>query len=167
MSEQNNKTALVRRLREETGLGLRDALTALQDADFAYEKALALLKERSGGRVRSNRATGSGKVAAYTHNGRIAAVVEVHCETDFVAKTTEFDTLCRELAMQVASMDPASLEALLAQDYIRDSRITVSELVKRTAALCGENIRVGRFSRLALNEYVSHDQQPAPVLAQG
>jgi len=154
MSEQN-RAVLVRKLREETGLGIGDALNALRDSDFAYEPALVLLKSRSGGRVRANRTTGGGKVATYTHNGRIAAMVEVHCETDFVANTLEFDKLCREIAMQIASMNPHSVEELLAQDYIRDSRKKVEDLVTETSVLCGETIRVNRFSRFALNESVS------------
>ena len=78
--------------------------------------------------------------------------MEVGCETDFVAKTEGFVTLCNEVAMQVASMNPESVEELLAQAYIRDSKKTVEELIKETIGKVGENIRVGRIARLGLGE---------------
>ena len=77
-------------------------------------------------------------------------MVEVNCETDFVARTDEFKTLAHELAMQVAAMDPASVEKLLKQEYIRDSAKTIDQLVKETIAKVGENIVTRRFMRFEL-----------------
>jgi len=82
--------------------------------------------------------------------GRVGAMVEVNCETDFVAKTDEFKNLAHEVAMQVAAMNPKNVEELLAQDYIRDSAKKIDDLVKETIAKVGENIVVKRFIRYEL-----------------
>jgi len=81
-----------------------------------------------------------------------AAMVEVACETDFVAKTPEFETLCKEVAMQVVSMNPENVEELLKQEYIRDASVTIEQLVKTLISKTGENIRVVRFARFKLGE---------------
>ncbi|KKT72705.1 MAG: Elongation factor Ts [Microgenomates group bacterium GW2011_GWA2_44_7] len=87
------------------------------------------------------------------HNtGKVAALVEIACETDFVARTDEFKKLCHEVAMQVASMNPKDVEELLNQEYIRDASKTIEQLVKETIGKLGENIVVRRLSRLSLGE---------------
>jgi elongation factor Ts len=99
-----------------------------------------------------------GLIESYIHTGgRIGALVEVNCETDFVARTPEFRTLAREVAMQVASMDPSEVgtldggsgsgSALLDQEYIRDPRKTIRDLVKEAIGKLGENIQISRFIR--------------------
>ena len=93
----------------------------------------------------------SGRVQAYIHTtGRVGAMVEIACETDFVANTEDFATLGKEIAMQVASMNPADVEVLMKQDYIRDSGKKIENLVKALIAKTGENIKVIRFVRFAL-----------------
>ena len=100
---------------------------------------------------KSDRSTAAGRVYSYIHTtGKVGAMVEVNCETDFVARTDEFKTLAHELAMQVAAMDPASVEKLLKQEYIRDSAKTIDQLVKETIAKVGENIVTRRFMRFEL-----------------
>ena len=79
-------------------------------------------------------------------------MIEVNCETDFVARTNEFKNLAHELSMQVAAMDPSTVEELLRQEYIRDSSKTVEELVKEVIAKVGENIVIKRFMRFELGE---------------
>ena len=93
----------------------------------------------------------SGRVYAYIHStGRVGAMVEVACETDFVAKTDDFGALCKEVALQVASMNPADVEELMKQDYIRDGSKKIEDLVKALIGRTGENIKVIRFVRFAL-----------------
>ena len=78
--------------------------------------------------------------------------MELLCETDFVARTSDFKNLAHELALQIASMNPLSLEDLLFQEYIRDGSMTVDQLVKLAIGKLGENIQIGRFERVALGE---------------
>jgi elongation factor Ts len=102
---------------------------------------------------KSDRETGDGLVSTYIHaGGKIGAMVELACETDFVAKTEDFEQLAREIAMQIASMKPEKVEDLLAQSYIRDPKKTIEELVKETIAKVGENIKIKRFCRMEINQ---------------
>ena len=94
----------------------------------------------------------SGLVEVYSHGGKVGVIVELLCETDFVARTEEFKNLAHELALQVASMNPSSLEDLLSQEYIRDNALTIDTLIKSVVGKLGENIQVGRFERVALGE---------------
>jgi len=92
-----------------------------------------------------------GIVEAYVHGGgRIGALVELSSETDFVARNNDFRELAREIAMQVAAMDPQDIDELLAQAYIRDASKTIGELVTTLASTTGENVRVRRFARFQL-----------------
>lgn len=158
----------VKRLREATGAGVMDSKRALEETGGDFERARALLRERgvAAAAKRSERATSQGLVEAYIHGeGRIGALVEVNCETDFVARTPAFRQLARDIAMQVAAMDPQGLtpddvpaevagdreqQALLTQAFIRDASRTVGDLVKEIIAQTGENVRVSRFSRFQL-----------------
>ena len=158
----------VRRLREETGAGVMDSKRALDQSGGDFDRARELLREQGIATAvkRSGRETSEGIVEAYVHgNGRIGAIVEVNCETDFVARTEGFQALARDLAMQVAAMSPLALEtadvpgstpgqpaehALLEQPFIKDSGKTVRDLVQEQIAQTGENIRVRRFSRFEL-----------------
>ena len=88
----------------------------------------------------------------YSHGGKVGVVVEVLCETDFVAKTEDFKNLAHELALQIASMNPQSSEELLRQEYIRDGSQTIEQLIKSMIGKLGENIQVGKFARIALRE---------------
>ena len=115
-----------------------------------------------------SRATSEGLVEAYIHSGgRIGAVVEVNCETDFVARTPDFKGMAHDIAMQVAAMDPVYLDSsdipegedpdpqeacLLQQPFIKDPTKTVQELVNDAIARLGENVRVRRFARFSVGE---------------
>src|SRR5207245_2997199 len=101
-----------------------------------------------------------GIVEAYIHaGGKIGALVELSSETDFVARNPDFRGLAREIAMQVAAMDPKDVDELLEQAYIRDASKTVKELVTGLAASTGENVRVRRFTRFQLGESVGEAGQ--------
>jgi elongation factor Ts len=145
----------VQRLRLETGAGVMDCKRALEETRGEYEKAKALLKERGLAKAqkKSEREAKEGVVEAYIHaGGRIGALVELSSETDFVARNPVFKDLAREIAMQVAAMDPKDVPELLEQAYIRDASKTVGELVTGLAATTGENVRVRRFTRFKLGE---------------
>jgi len=143
----------VQRLRTETGAGVMDCKRALEDAKGDFEKAKTLIRERglAQAQKKSDREAREGIVEAYIHaGGKIGALVELSSETDFVARNPEFRELAKEIAMQVAAMDPKDVDELLGQAYIRDASRTVGELVTRLAASTGENVRVRRFMRFEL-----------------
>jgi len=145
----------VKRLREETGAGVMDCKRALEESKGDFERAKALIKERGLAKAqkKSDREAKEGIVEAYVHaGGRIGAMVEVSSETDFVARNPEFRELAKELAMQVAAMDPKDVDDLLEQAYIRDASKKVGELVTGIAAATGENVRVRRFKRFQLGQ---------------
>ena len=158
----------VKKLREETGAGVMDAKRALDEAAGNFDQAKTLLRERgvAAAAKRAERATGQGVVESYIHNGgRIGVIVEVQCETDFVARTDGFRQLARDIAMQVAAMNPLALtpeevpaehngtveeNALMTQPFIKDGGRTIEQLVQDVVATTGENVRVARFARFEL-----------------
>jgi elongation factor Ts len=145
----------VKRLREDTGAGVMDCKRALEETKGDFEKARALIKDRGleKAQKKSDREAKEGLVEAYVHaGGRIGAMVELSSETDFVARNPDFQKLAKELAMQVAAMDPKNVDELLAQVYIRDSSKKVGDLVTGIAATTGENVRVRRFKRFQLGQ---------------
>ncbi|MBI4079578.1 MAG: translation elongation factor Ts [Candidatus Levybacteria bacterium] len=144
----------IKRLRNETGVSVADCRRALEETSNDLAKAREWLKkhglEKAG--KKADRVTMQGLVEAYVHqNGRIGAMVEVLCETDFVAKTDEFKHLAHEIAMQVAAMNPSDVASLFKQEYIRDASKTVEQLVKETISKLGENIVVRRIVRMDTN----------------
>ena len=145
----------VKRLREETGAGVMDCKRALDESKGDFEKARGLIKERglAKAKEKADRDAKEGIVEAYVHaGGRIGALVELSSETDFVARNPDFKGLAREIAMQVAAMDPTDVDQLLGQAYIRDASKTIGELVTSIAATTGENVRVKRFKRFELGQ---------------
>ena len=134
----------IKELREETGAGIMDVRKALTASEGDMKKAKAWITEKGLTRAaeKAERVTEAGYVFSYVHfNGRVGALVKLACETDFVAKTEDFQHLGREIAMQVASMKPENVESLLAQDYLRDSSQTIEKLIKAVSGKTGENIR--------------------------
>ena len=162
-------TDTIKELREQSGAGIMDCRNALLETEGDIEKALQILKERSLFQVqkKAKRSTTQGVIEAYIHTGgNIGAMVEVNCETDFVARTDEFKELAHHLAMQVAAICPqfvsreeipegADIEpetaCLLLQPYIKDPDKTVQDIVNETIAKVGENIKVSRFARFELD----------------
>ena len=144
---------LIKKLRNETSAGVSDCRQALEDADDNYDKAKKILLERGLEKAakKEGKKTSQGIVEAYVHQDKVGVLVEVRCETDFVARTDEFKNLAHEIALQVCSMDPKNVAGLLTEPYIRDPKLTIMELVKQTIAKVGENITVTRFTRLALS----------------
>jgi elongation factor Ts len=159
----------IKKLREETGAGVMDAKRALEAAGGDPAKAKTILREQgvAAAAKRSERETSNGVVEAYIHaGGRIGVLVEVNCETDFVANTEDFRQLARNIAMQIAAMNPMVVSpedpdrdkhegsdeevCLMSQPFIRDSSRTIATLVQDAVAKTGENIRVRRFTRFEL-----------------
>lgn len=148
----NVSLELIKKLREDTGAGVSDCRQALEDAGGNLAKAKKLIMERGVEKAakKKGRQTQQGIIESYIHAGRVGVLVELRCETDFVARTDDFKKLAHELALQVASMNPKNVAELLASPYIRDEGVTVESLVKQTVAKVGENITVARFTRIAL-----------------
>ena len=160
----------VKELRNQSGAGVMDCRNALLEAEGDVEKALELLKQKGCllAQKKAGRAATEGVIAAYIHTGRkLGALVEINCETDFVARTDEFKKLAHHLAMQVVAMSPrfiskeeASEEddigpqsaCLLLQPYIKDPDKTIQDIINETITKVGENIKVSRFARFETGE---------------
>jgi elongation factor Ts len=158
----------IKELRELTGVGMLDCKNALEEADGDLDKAKQILRRRGivVAEKRAGRETAQGLVQAYIHpDGRLGALVELNCETDFVARTDEFKALAHDLAMQVAATEPRYVSpdelppdsdgdprdlCLLAQPFIKDPNRSVQDMVNDSIAKTGENIRVRRFQRFQL-----------------
>ena len=162
-------TEQIKALREDTGAGVMDAKRALEESNGDMAKAKAILREKgiAAAAKRADRETSNGVVESYIHGGgRVGVIVELNCETDFVANTDNFRTLAKNIAMQVAAMNPQVVSAddpdrakfegsdeevvLMAQTFIKDSSSTIGQLVQDAIASTGENIRVRRFARYEL-----------------
>ena len=163
-------TEMVKALRMQTGAGIMDCKRALEQAEGNGQRAEEILKGHglSAAMKKTARETREGLVEAYIHSGgRLGAVLELNCETDFVARTEEFKELAHDLAMQVAAMDPLypdqhevegeetgppGVVSLMDQPFIKDPSSTVREVVQEMMVKVGENIRVRRFTRYALGD---------------
>lgn len=145
---------LLKQLRSETSASIADCRMALEESENDYAKALEWIKKRGLEKAekKSDRETGSGMIESYIHNGRIGVLLELTCETDFVARTDDFKKLAKEISMQISAMNPDTVEGLLKQEYIRDAGQTIEQLIKSVIGTLGENIQVKRFSRLELGE---------------
>ena len=190
----------VKQLRDKTGAGMMECKAALTEANGNMEEAITLLRKRGLAQAakRAGRTTAQGLIGSYIHmGGKIGVLVEVNCESDFVARTEAFQNLVKEVAMHIAAADPkwvrredvppeaiekeksiyrAQMEnsgkpanvldkivegklgsfysqfVLLDQPFVRDDKMTVSQLVAETSAKTGENITIGRFTRFRVGE---------------
>jgi elongation factor Ts len=146
---------LIRRLREETGAPVIRVKKVLEETGGNQEKAMQILLQEGFEKTskRAERATTEGVVVTYSHHtSKVASLVELLSETDFVARNELFRALADNIALQVASMNPGSVEELLNQDYIKDPSKKISDLVKEVIAKTGENIKIGRIYRMAIGE---------------
>ena len=192
--------ALVKQLRDKTGAGMMECKAALTEANGDMEEAMTLLRKSGLAQAakRAGRTTAQGAIGSYIHmGGKIGVLVEVNCESDFVARTDDFNNLVKDVAMHIAAASPrwvrrdevpaaevekekniyrAQMEkegkpanvlekiiegklgsfysqfVLLDQPYIRDDKMTVSQLVAQASAKTGENIQVSRFVRFRVGE---------------
>lgn len=163
----------IKRLRDETGAPIGAVRSALEEAGGDAAKAREVLKQRGAllAAKREDRATGEGRVEAYIHhNGRVGALVEVNCESDFVARTDDFKQFCRDIAMHVAASSPQYVRpedvptdsglsgeelkavSLLEQPFVKDQATTVGELLKALMAKTGEKVLIRRFTKFTLGQ---------------
>ena len=160
----------IKALREVTGAGVMDSKKALEETGGDMKKAEEFLRQQgiASAAKKANRATNQGIIQSYIHSGgRIGAIIEINCETDFVARTDDFQGLANNLVMQIAAMSPTyvdesdvpegeaadpSQDCLMQQSFIRDPSRTVQDMVNETVGRLGENIRVRRFKRFSLGE---------------
>lgn len=143
----------VKELRQLTNLSIGEIKKALDRAGGDKDKTLAALKEQGAviAAQKNTRNTGEGIVDCYVHaNKKIGVLLELLCETDFVAKNPMFSELSHELALHIAAMDPADAGELLKQPYVRDQNLTVDQFVNQFIAKLGENIRIGNFTRFQI-----------------
>lgn len=153
----------LKELREETGLSIAQIKKALDEVGGDKEKARAVLAEYSAlqAEKKSDRELAAGVVSAYVHgNGTVGVLLELGCETDFVAKNEEFVSLAKDLAMHVCAMSPTSINnedglgeetSLMKQSFIKDSEITVEQRIERAIQKFGENTKVTRFTRYSIS----------------
>jgi len=171
-------TELVKELRERTGAGIKECKDILTQTDGDIKQAIDILRSRGieAAEKKQSRAAHEGRIEVYIHQGsRLAAMVELNCETDFVARTEDFITLSRELALHIAATNPRHLVAddvpanaieesnlsaedyyeqfvLMAQPFVRDGSVTIQDKIKAAIAKVGENIVVRRFARFEVGE---------------
>lgn len=145
---------LIKELRDKTSAGVNDCKEALEEAKGDLKKAEEILAKKGFEKAakKGDRATEAGLVDSYVHAGRIGVLVELLCETDFVARTDEFKTLAHEISLQVSSMNPKNATELLKQEYIRDGSKTIQDLITAAIAKLGENITLGKFSRIEIGK---------------
>ena len=160
----------IKALRELTGAGIMDCKGALEKVEGDLDQAREVLREQgiASAAKKLSRETKEGLVESYIHSGgRVGAIVEVNCETDFVARTDDFKRLAHDIAMQIAAMSPRYLDSadipdgeaedpqeicLLQQPYIKDPTMTIEEIVREAVTRLGENVQIRRFTRLSLGE---------------
>ncbi len=159
----------IKELREASGAGVMDCKRALEASDGNVDKAIRYLAEQglANAEKKAHRETAQGVVQSYIHGGgRIGVIVEVNCETDFVARTPDFQNLARDIAMQIAAMNPLAINddeemppeaklrgdevVLLRQPFIKDAGKSIRDLVNETIGKTGENIVIKRFTRYEL-----------------
>lgn len=145
----------IAKLRDKTGAPVIRVKKVLEENAGDEKLAEKILKEEGFAKAakREGRATSAGLVVSYVHHsGKVASLVEILCETDFVAKNELFIQLGNNLSMQVASMNPENAEELIKQDFIKDPSKKVGDLVKEVIAKTGENVQIGRITRFAIGE---------------
>lgn len=140
----------LKQLREETGISFSMCKKALEESknDIVAAKKLMNKWGIAKAQDKSGRSTGAGIIFSYIHhNKKVASLIQLACETDFVSGNKDFQALGQELAMQVASIRAETNEELLDQEYIRDSSKKISDLIKEAVLKFGENIKVVKFVR--------------------
>lgn len=145
---------LIKQLRDQTGVSVAQCKQALEKAGGDSQKAMEILREQSKAIVdkKAQAETKEGLIEAYVHtNAKIGALLELNCQTDFVARNADFKALAKDLAMQIAASEAESVEGLLAQPFIKDPSKTVQDLINENIAKLGENIKINRFAKFSIS----------------
>ncbi len=141
----------IKKLREKTNMSVAECKKSLEEAGGDFDKALEILKKKGAEMVekKKSRETKEGLVGAYLHqNSKIAALVKVSCESDFVARNEIFKKFVHDVAMQIAAMDPKNIEELYSQFFIKDVKKTIKDLREEVISKLGENIQIEEFHRV-------------------
>lgn len=144
---------LLKKLREETSAGISDIKSALEESKGNEKLAKEILHKKGLDKAskKADRETGAGVVESYIHATKNSgAIVVLLCETDFVARNEEFVNLAHDLAMQVCAMEPKNVQELLKEEWIKDSSLTIEDLIKTKIAKFGENIKVKEIKRCSI-----------------
>ncbi len=145
----------ISKLREETGAPVIRVKKVLEEVKGNQKKAYEILKKEGFEKAakRQGRQTGQGIIATYMHHSKkVASMVEILCETDFVARNPLFEELGKNIAMQIASMNPKDVKELESQEFIKEPSKKISDLVKEVIAKTGENVKVGKFARIEVGK---------------
>ena len=146
----NITSAMVKELREMTQAGMMDCKKALMEAEGEMERAIEWLREKglAAAAKKAGRIAAEGLVESFINeDATVGVIVEVNCETDFVAKTDNFKSFCQDVALHIAKANPADVDALLAQTFINNSAKTITDLVSDATVAIGEKIAIRRFVR--------------------
>ncbi len=136
---------VIKELRDLTGAGILDIKNTLDKFEGNIEKTKEVLMEKAKERAakKAERSTNDGLVYSYIHNnGKVGSLIYLACETDFVAKTDDFQNLCKEIAMQAATMEYENVNDLLEDDYIRDGSKKIKDLITEAIGKLGENMEL-------------------------
>jgi len=151
----SNNIEIIKKLRDETGAGILEIKNMLEEQGDDYDKTREELLKKSAAKAakKSDRVAEDGLVYSYIHNsGKVGSLVLLSCETDFVAKTEDFQRLCKDIAMQVCSEDYEDVEKLLESEYIRDPSKKISDLINEAVAKVGEKIEIRKFTKFSVGE---------------
>ena len=151
----SNNIEIIKKLRDETGAGILEIKNMLEEVSEDYEKAKEELLKKSAAKAakKSDRVAEDGLVYSYIHNsGKVGSLVLLSCETDFVAKTDDFQKLCREIAMQVCTEDYEDVEKLLESEYIREPSKKILDLINEATAKVGEKIEIRKFVKFSVGD---------------
>ena len=144
---------LIQKLRKQTGAGVMDVKRALEQAGGDETKIIEILREKAqkiAAKKQTEREAKQGIVEAYVHgNKKTGTLVQLACETDFVAKNEEFQQLAHDIAMQIAAMNPENTSDLLNQKFIKDDSKTINDLITEKIAKLGEKIEVKKMVRIS------------------
>jgi len=145
----------IKSIREETGAGVLEVKQALEEANGDVNKAKEELMKKVASKAakKADRTANDGLIYSYIHStGKVGSLIEIACETDFVAKTEDFKKLCHEVAMQVCTSEFKDVAELLESEYIRDSSKKIQDLVNGVTAKTGEKVEIRRFVKFILGE---------------
>jgi elongation factor Ts len=146
-------TEIIKELRDKTGVSVMQCKKALEEANGDVEKAIAVLQQKSAeiAQKKGDRTLGAGVIESYIHNTKqVGVLVELLCETDFVAKNEEFVKIAKDIAMHVSASEPESVEALLEQDFIKNPELKIKNLLESAVQKFGEKIELSRFVRYSI-----------------
>ena len=149
----NITAEMVKELRDETGISIMQCKKALEESGGDIEKARVALRDIAAAQAekKSDRVLGGGMVASYIHgNKKMGVLLEMNCETDFVAQNDEFVSASNQIAMHIGAMDPQTNEELLAQPFIMNPELTVEQVINGLIQKTGERVEIGKFIRYSI-----------------